>query len=328
MIMRQRRFLPSTSLLLALDAVVRHGSVTAAASELNLTQSTVSRLILTLEEQLDRKLFARERRRLIPSSAALTYQREIARAIDIIHRASMSLVANPDGGTLTLAVPPTFASRWLGPRLGRFMGESPGILVNMATRIGRLDFDGEVFDAAIYCGLDDWEGVNYLKLFEEKVTACVSPAFAALHRLERLEDLEGVPMLQLDSLPNAWPDWFRGQGAKPVATSGMLMDQFSMMIQAAIAGLGIALLPDYLAQIEISEGRLVPVFEQAVPLREAYWLVWPKRKDGDVPLRIFRSWLERCCGAESEPAPQEPAARAASPGAAIPGQEPQKTIPT
>lgn len=295
MIMRQRRFLPSTSLLLALEAVVSRGSVTAAASELNLTQSTVSRLILTLEEQLDRKLFARERRRLIPSSAVLTYQREVSRALNIIQQASMALVANPEGGTLALAVPPTFAARWLGLRLGRFVNENPGILVNVATRVGRIDFDREVFDAVIYCGMDNWEGVNYLKLFDEKVTACGSPSFVEKHRLERLEDLERVPMLQLDSLPNAWADWFRGQGAKPVATTGMLMDQFSIMIQAAIAGLGIALLPDYLAQSEISEGRLVPVFEQAVPLREAYWLVWPKRKENDVPLRVFRSWLERCC---------------------------------
>ena len=98
------------------------------------------------------------------------------------------------------------------------------------------------------------------------------------------------------------------------------MDQFSMMIQAAIAGLGIALLPDYLAQNEISEGRLVPVFEQAVPLREAYWLVWPKRKEGDVPLRVFRSWLERCCRGNSDPAVQEPASRTELLGIAIPGK--------
>jgi DNA-binding transcriptional LysR family regulator len=292
--MRQRRFLPSTKLLLALDAVVRHGSVTAAANELSLTQSTVSRLILALEEQLGRQLFVRERRRLIPSAAALNFQREIARALDMIHRSSMSVVANPDGGTLSLAVPPTFASRWLGPRLGKFMGENPGILINMSTRIGRLDFEGEVFDGAIYCGLDDWEGVNSLKLFEEKVTACVSLGFAKSHRLTCLDDLEDIPMLQLESQPNVWSEWFRGQGGQPPpALSGMLMDQFSMMIQAAIAGFGIAILPDYLAQIEISEGRLVPVLEPAVPLREAYWLVWPKRKDGDVPLRVFRSWLKR-----------------------------------
>lgn len=293
MFMRQRRFLPSAKLLLALDAVVRHGSVTAAAAELNLTQSTVSRLILALEEQLGRELFARERRRLVPNAAALNYQRKIARALDMIHRSSMSVVANPDGGTLSLAVPPTFASRWLGPRLGRFMGENPGILINMSTRIGRLDFEGEVFDAAIYCGLDDWEGVNSLKLFEENVTACVSSGFAKSHRLMCLDDLENLPMLQLESQPNVWADWFRGQGGHPPAPSGMLMDQFSMMIQAAIAGLGIAILPDYLAQIEISEERLVPVLEEAVPLREAYWLVWPKRKEDDVPLRVFRSWLKR-----------------------------------
>lgn len=291
--MRQRRFLPSTKLLLALDAVVRHRSVTAAAAELNLTQSTVSRLILALEEQLGRELFTRERRRLIPNAAALNYQRKIARALDMIHRSSMSVVANPDGGTLSLAVPPTFASRWLGPRLGRFMGENPGILINMSTRIGKLDFEGEVFDAAIYCGLDDWEGVNSLKLFEEKVTACVSSEFAKSHQLAQLEDLKNLPMLQLESQPNVWTDWFRGQGGYPPAPSGMLMDQFSMMIQAAISGLGVAILPDYLAQIEIAEGRLVPVLQEAVPLREAYWLVWPKRKEDDVPLRVFRSWLKR-----------------------------------
>jgi DNA-binding transcriptional LysR family regulator len=148
--MRQRRFLPSTKLLLALDAVVRHRSVTAAATELNLTQSTVSRLILSLEEQLGKELFVRERRRLVPNSAALTYQREIAGALDMIHRASMSVVANPDGGILTLAIPPTFATRWLGPRLGQFLGENPGITINISTRIGRLDFEGEVFDAAVF----------------------------------------------------------------------------------------------------------------------------------------------------------------------------------
>ncbi|KZX97189.1 MULTISPECIES: LysR family transcriptional regulator [unclassified Sulfitobacter] len=289
--MRQRRFLPSTKLLLALDAVVRHGSVTAAAKELNLTQSTVSRLILTLEQQLGRELFVREKRRMTPNAAALNYQREVSRALDMIHRSSMSVVANPNGGTLSLAVPPTFASRWLGPRLGKFMGENPGVLINMSTRIGKLNFESEVFDAVIYCGLDDWEGVDYLKLFEEKVTACVSVEFSRTHRLHCLDNLRGLPMLQLESQPDVWADWFREQGGEPPDPTGMLMDQFSMMIQAAIEGLGIAILPDYLAQIEITEGRLVPVLEPAVPLRQSYWLAWPHHKDSDAPLRVFREWL-------------------------------------
>tara|TARA_R100000322_G_scaffold94439_4_gene58868 strand:- start:40066 stop:40959 length:894 start_codon:yes stop_codon:yes gene_type:complete len=289
--LRQRRFLPSIKLLLAFDAVVRHRSVTAAAGELSLTQSTVSRLILTLEEQLGKELFTRERRRLVPNAAAISYQRDVSRALDMIQRASMSVVTNPEGGTLSLAVLPTFATRWLGPRLGAFLNAHPGVAVNMSTRIGRFDFAGEVFDAAIYYGQRDWEGARHLKLFDETVTACVSPAFAASRRLDRLEDLDDVPMLHLESRPTVWADWFEGQGGTASGAGGMLVDQFSMMIQAAISGLGIALLPDYLAQIEIAEGRLVPVLRQAVPVRGAYWLVWPPDKDDHAPLQAFRQWL-------------------------------------
>jgi LysR family transcriptional regulator, glycine cleavage system transcriptional activator len=291
--MRPRRFLPSIRLLLAFDAVVRHRSVTAAAAEMNLTQSSVSRLILALEEQLGKELFTRERRRLIPNAAALTYQRDVARALDMVQRASMALVANPEGGTLSLAVLPTFATRWLGPRLSAFLNAHPGVALNMSTRIGRFDFSGEIYDAAIYFGGSDWPGVNHLKLFDETVTACAAPGFAAAHRIETLDDLAGVPMLQLESRPNAWADWFHAQGGTPSGGTGMLMDQFSMMIQSAISGLGIALLPDYLAQIEISEGRLVPVLREAVPINGAYWLVWPKEKDGYAPLSAFRTWLAK-----------------------------------
>lgn len=291
--MRQRRFLPSVKLLVALEAVVRHGSVTAAAEELNLTQSTVSRLILTLEEQLGKELFTRARRRMIPNAAALTYQRDITRALDLVQRASMAVVANPEGGTLSLAVLPTFATRWLGPRLGRFLADHPGIALNMSTRIGRLDFASEVFDAAIYFGENEGDEVNHLKLFDEKVTACISPELAARHPIGSLDDLTDLPMLHLESRPNVWTDWYRGQGGEPTGTEGMLMDQYSMMIQAAISGLGVALLPDYLAQIEISEGRLEPVLAQAVPVRGAYWLVWPKDREDYAPLRAFRSWLEQ-----------------------------------
>ncbi|WP_420566811.1 LysR family transcriptional regulator [Thalassovita sp.] len=289
--MRPRRFLPSIRLLLAFDAVMRLGSVTAAASELNLTQSAVSRLILSLEQQLGKELFTRARRRLIPNTAAHGYHKHIARALDIVQRASMSVVANPDGGTLTLAVLPTFATRWLGPRLSDFLAQTPGVAVNLSTRIGRFDFADEAFDAAIFYGQPDWPGGQHLKLFDEQVTACVSPQFAQQYPMRSLSDLADVPKLQLESRPTVWADWFEGQGAPVPNTEGMLMDQFSMMIQAAISGLGVALLPDYLTQTEITEGRLVPIFQQAVPVRGAYWLVWPEEKSQDAPLPAFRDWL-------------------------------------
>ncbi len=291
--MWQRRFLPPIGSLMAFEAVVRLGSVTLAAAELNLTQSAVSRVLIGLEETLGVTLFLRESRRMIPTEAARAYHRDVARALDILQRASLTVISNPEGGMISLAVLPTFASRWLGPRLPDFLNAHPGISLNMASRIGPVDFAGEAFDAAIRFGAGDWGALGHIKLMDERVTACVSPAFAARNRLDTLDALAGHPRLHLTSRPEAWDDWFAHQGGTPPATGGMLMDQFSMMIQAAISGLGVALLPEYLARIEISEGRLVPVLAEAVPVRGAYWLVWPRERDDDPALRALRDWLER-----------------------------------
>ena len=291
MIMRQRRFLPSLSQLLAFDAVVRHRSVTAAATELNLTQSTVSRLTQSLEEQLGTDLFIRQKRRLTPTQAALAYQGDIQRALDMIQRASMSVVANPGGGTISLAVLPTFATRWLGPRLGGFFEAHPGISVNLSTRIQRFSFETEIFDAVIYFGDPDWPDVHHHKLFDEALTACASPGFLDRNPITTPEDMSGVPLLRLENRPESWADWFAGQGGQMNGAEGMVVDQFSMMIQAAISGLGIALLPDYLARIEMAEGRLLPVLDEAVPGSGSYWLAWPEAKASHGALSRFRDWL-------------------------------------
>ena len=297
--MRQRRFLPSQSQLLALEAVVRRRSVTAAAEDLNLTQSTVSRLIQSLEAQLGRELFTRQRKKLIPTDAALSYQRDVSRALDMIQRASMSLVTNPGGGVMSLAVLPTLATRWLGPRLGGFLAAHPGISVNIATRIEKFSFETEIFDAAIYFGEPNWPGAHAFKLFDERVTACASAEFLTRNPISGPADVAALQLLQLETRQSGWDDWFSGQntGQEPGETArfsgatGMLMDQFSMMIQAAISGLGIALLPDYLAQIEIAENRLAPILRQAVPTSGAYWLVWPEAKDSYAPIIAFKQWL-------------------------------------
>ncbi|SFA44108.1 DNA-binding transcriptional regulator, LysR family [Paracoccus halophilus] len=305
-VLRQRRFLPNLSLLLAFDAVMRAGSVTGAAQELGLTQSTISRLIQSLEAQLTRQLFIRHKKRLTPTEAARRYFRDISGALDIIQRASMSVIANPDGGTLDLAVLPTFATRWLAPRLPGFLSQNPGISVNLATRFTTFSFDAEPFDAVIYYGSDDWPGALHLKLFDERWTACASDAFLSHHPIAGPEDLAGAELLQLESRPGAWADWFQGQGfARPEGAEGMMMDQFSMMIQAAISGLGVALLPDYLAQIEIHEGRLRPILRPAVPGHGAYWLAWPERKAGLRPLAVFRDWIGARMAQDDVHAPRE-----------------------
>lgn len=292
--MRQRRFLPNLGLLLAFDAVMRSGSVTAAAGELGLTQSTVSRLIQGLETQLGQPLFMRHKKRLVPTQAAMRYFADVSGALDLIQRASMSLIANPDGGSLDLAVLPTFGTRWLAPRLPDFMSANPGVSVNLATRFAMFSFETEPFDAMIYFGKGDWPEAAHLKLFDESLTACASPGFLARHPIASAEALHDKLLLQLETRPTAWESWFRGQGAAPpAAINGMWLDQFSMMIQAAISDLGVALLPDYLARIEIAGGRLRPILKPAVPGPGAYWLAWPRSKEGLRPLMAFRDWLSR-----------------------------------
>lgn len=289
--MRPRRFLPSLSLLSAFEAVLRTGSTAAAARELSLTQSTVSRLVQTLEEQLGRPLFERNRQRLVPTDAALSYGRDVARGLDLIQRASMEFAANPGGGTLSLAILPALGTRWLAPRLGDFLSKHPGITVNLATRLKRFNFAVESFDAAIHFGRGDWPDAGHMELFEERMTACISPTLLEQRSIVAPEDVLAWPLLQIETRPNAWPIWFEAQGAAVAAPAGMLFDQFATMIQVAIAGLGVALLPDYLAQIEIREKRLAPLFKPAVKGDGSYWLVWPQDRAGSPPLEAFRAWL-------------------------------------
>lgn len=289
--MRPRRFLPSISLLSAFEAVLRTGSISAAAREVNLTQSTVSRLIQNLEEQLGRPLFERHRQRLIPTEAAQAYGRDVTRALDLIQRGSMEFSANPGGGALSLAILPAFGTRWLAPRLGTFLTRHPGVTINLATRLKRFNFAAEGFDAAIHFGTDDWRDAGHMKLFEERLTACISPALLAEYPIADARDMAGLPLLQLETRSNAWSIWFAAQGAQPPSVTGMLLDQFATMTQAAIAGLGVALLPDYLADIEIEEKRLVPLMKRSIPGSGAYWLVWPRSRANYPPLDAFRSWL-------------------------------------
>lgn len=288
---RPRRFLPSVSLLVAFDTVLRAGSASAAGRELNMSQSTISRLLKTLEEQLGQPLFERHRKRLVPTRAARTYGREIARALDLIQRSSMEFVANPDGGTLTLAILPAFGTRWLAPRLGHFLAVNPGITVNLMTRQSLVDPESSGIDAAIMFGRGDWPDTGAVMLFPETLTACAAPALLARLPVTEMADLGQHQLMQIETRPGAWAAWFRGQGLPPQRVSGMLFDQFAPMIQAAISGLGIALLPSYIADSEIAEGRLAAIFHPRVAGEGAYWLVWSAAKTDYPPLEAFRHWI-------------------------------------
>ena len=291
-----RRFLPSLSLLAAFEAVARTGSITAAAHELNLTQSAVSRQIKALEEQLGAALFVRERQRVRPTLAGAAYAREVRDALHKISGASLNLRANPGGGTLNLAILPTFGTRWLAPRLPRFLAAHPGVTINLTTRLAPFDFRLEPLDAAIHFGRRDWPGAEMVRLRSEQVVPVASPGLRRELAPARPEDLRSAPLLHLTTRPDAWEKWFAANGVAVDGVHGMLFDQFAMVAQAAAAGLGLALLPDFLIAEELASGVLVTVLERPLRSDGDYYLVWPVERAEHPPLVAFRAWLEAEAG--------------------------------
>ncbi|MFB6453417.1 LysR family transcriptional regulator [Bradyrhizobium tunisiense] len=286
-----RRFLPSTALLAAFEATARTGSVTLAARELSLTQSAVSRQIKLLEEQLAVELFKRERQSIRLTIAGESYAREIREALRKISTASFNLRANPKGGTLNLAILPTFGTRWLAPRLPKFLAQNPGITINLATRLMHFDFGTEGLDAAIHFGPGDWPGVEMLLLRCEEVVPACSPQLRNEYGFQDAGDLKKPPLLSISTRPNAWDQWFSTQSIAGGSGQTMYFDQFATVAQAAMVGVGVALLPTFLIQDELASGKLVRALDLPIESAERYYLVWPPERATHPPLVAFRDWL-------------------------------------
>ncbi len=286
-----RRFLPPVANLRAFEAAARCGSVTAAARELNLTQSAVSRQILALEAQLGAALFHRERQTIRLTLAGDAYAREIREALRKIAAASLALRANPAGGTLALACLPTWGARWLVPRLPQFLAANQGVTVNLLTRLVPFDFAQESFDAAIHFGAPDWPGARLMPLQKEWVLPMCSPEMKARHNFATAGDLALAQLLHLDSRPDAWERYLAFAGVPGKEVHGALFDQFAALSAAAIAGMGIALMPVLLTEQERAEGRLVPALDLPMQSAEGYHLVWPADRQNHPPLAAFRDWL-------------------------------------
>lgn len=286
-----RRFLPSISSLLALEAVDRLGSATAAADELSLTHSAVSRQLKVLEEQIGVTLFRRAGKGLALTPAGADYARAVRDCLNDLARASLKIRAGGSRSSLNLAVLPAFGMHWLAPRLKVFSARHIDVTTNLTTRLSPFDFAREKFDAAIHYGSQDWQGVNYLELATEHVIPAASPELVGNGPLAA-QDLLTKPLLHLESRPGAWEEWFIAQGADAQRLRGMLFDQFTTMAEAAALGFGIALLPEYLAESEFQRGRLVPAFSDYLTLSGRYYLVWPSAQPPSRPLALLIAFLK------------------------------------
>lgn len=288
-----RRFLPSISLLSAFESAARTQSFSETARELDLTQSAVSRQIMALEGQLSVELFVRDKKRVYLTLAGERYAAEIRSALRAIASASLALKANPEGGTLNLAILPTFGTRWLAPRLPDFLAKHPGVTVNLTTRLQPFRFETDRQDAAIHFGRADWPMTQADYLFDETVVPVCSPEFLAAQKIAKPDDFLKVPLMHLATRPDAWPIWLNAQGVSSTGTGGMVFDQIATMAQGCVHGIGLALLPEFLIENELASGKLVPALSLPMKSVGSYYLVWPSTREGYPPLERFRVWLKK-----------------------------------
>jgi DNA-binding transcriptional LysR family regulator len=306
-----RRHLPSTQALACFEAAARHESYTRAAQELALTQSAVSRQIQALEEQLGVALFRRTRHGVLLSTAGQHYARQVARWLQGLERDTLDVMAHQGhGGSLSLAAVPTFATRWLVPRLPLLARQHPDIVVHIETQTRPFLFADTAFDAALYAGTPEqvanWPGVQAQRLMSEDVLPVCSPQLleraaqasgqargtGRAHRGVEPQVLAGMPLLQQSTRPYGWQQWFDAMGVAhaPRALDGPRYELFSLTAAAAVHGLGVALMPPMLIEAELARGELVVACAQPLRGERGYYLVSPAQAQPPV-LAAFAAWL-------------------------------------
>lgn len=292
-----RRRIPSTQSLICFEAAARHESYTRAAQELALTQSAVSRRITALEEFLGLTLFNRTRHGVALTPAGANYALQITRQLDTMERDTLDAMARQShGGSLQLAAVPTFATRWLIPRLSDFAAKHPDITVHIETRTQPFLFTGTPFDAALYTSTAaqaaNWAGTQCTALLDEDLVPVCSPTLLSGRKALTPAAITRMPLLQQSTRPDGWRQWFDSQKVDaPRPHSGPRYDLFTMIASAATHGLGVALMPALMIQTELARGELVVACNRPLRGWRSYYLITPADGEERLTLKLFRAWL-------------------------------------
>ncbi|WP_297836290.1 LysR family transcriptional regulator [Pseudomonas sp.] len=287
-----RRKIPSTTALVSFEAAARHESFTKAAQELSITQGAICRQIAGLEDFLSVELFRRSRRGVKLTEAGLSYSRRVATQLDAVERDTLSVMGQQGANVIELAVVPTFGTQWLLPRLKDFQQRQPDVTVNLTNRTRPFLFADTDFDAAIYFGDADWSGTESHRLMGENPVPVCSPHLLGDRDSLSAEEIAEYPLLQQTTRPYAWRQWFSALNLNIARDmTGPRYELFSMLAQAAMHEMGIALIPPFLIQRELAEKRLVIANSHALSSIKAYYLMVPERKVESASLHAFRDWL-------------------------------------
>jgi LysR family glycine cleavage system transcriptional activator len=285
------RRLPPLNALRAFEAAARNQNFTRAAEELGVSQVAVSQQVKSLEAILGLKLFARDGKRLVITSAGQQYLAVLRDALDRIAIGTDRLLRDKPSRILTVTASPDFGAKWLVHRLGRFAAVYPEIDLRVSTTSKQVDLVADHVDLAIRHGDGHWEGLDAVPLCPERLVPVCSPKLlSGINRITQASDLLKLPLLRLDGW-STWSKWFETAGVSVPARRGPVLNQASMLIDAAVDGQGVALARTTLAAWDLLHGRLVVPIDVSLPLENTYWIAYPKLAARDAKITTLRDWL-------------------------------------
>lgn len=299
-----RKGVPNLGALQAFEATARLGSFSRAAEELALTHSAVFRQVSGLEERLGVALFTRVRRRIVLTDAGAEYAGRVRHHLEQLEKDTFGLMSRAAlGHSLHIAVLPTLATTWLIPRLPLLNASHPDIAVSLSVRTLPFQFADHPFDAAIYHAEQPWPGTQGISLFDEEAMLPVCVPRLLEQARSNPEGLSSLTHLHVMSRPHAWRDWYRTQGLAyaPSIGAGPRYELFTMVLAAVHAGLGVGLIPRFLAREALASGDLVVPFDGALPMRQSYYFSYPAQSARNDALKIFEQWLKALVAAQPEP---------------------------
>ncbi len=288
-----RRSIPPLSGLQAFEAVARLLSFRGAADELSVTRSAVSHQVQALEDFLGTRLLDRNSRGVSLTSAGIALLPEVQTALDRLANAIANLRRQSRNAPLTISLLPTFAVRWLIPRLGEFRRQYADIEVRLDASLELVNFAGSDVDLAIRYGRGDWPGLHCERLIAESLIVVCSPALlqrsAPLHEPA---DLAQHVLLHNSAHPEEWAQWLAAASVTGIDVDrGPRFAYSELLLRAAAEGLGVALARRHLVEADLAAGNLVAPFDLTYDSGFSYWLVCPLHALNDRRVAQFRKWL-------------------------------------
>lgn len=286
----------SPAALFAFEAAARHLSFTRAAAELNVTQPAVSQAVKRIESALGMQLFQREHRALALTEAGERFYDDVSYGLIHIRRSVERLTAQRQDRHVTLSVTTAFANYWMVPRLGAFRENNPDVDLRVQTTNKDVDIASESISLAVRLGDGQWQGYQTLPLASEEIFAVCSPSYLTQRsKPEAPADLLSHSLIHLEEpfRPRAtWSDWFAQNSIFYTdAGEGLRLNDYALVIQAAIAGEGIAFGWRHIVELLIEQGVLVKALEESFRSDQRFFVVWPEAIALSPEATRVRDWL-------------------------------------